>query len=90
MSDTDDFAAHKADLIDRVRNAQVPGNMPNCRGFVDCLGVYAQNLSPQADSPSQQIDHLLERVTAAMLEVINGLALMEERINVLGRPVSSE
>jgi hypothetical protein len=68
MTDTDDFAAHKADLIDRVRNAQVPGNMPNCRGFVDSLGVYAQNLSPEADSPSQQIDHLLERVTAAMLE----------------------
>jgi hypothetical protein len=87
MTDTDDFAAHKADLIDRVRNAQVPGNMPNCRGFVDSLGVYAQNLSPEADSPSQQIDHLLERVTAAMLEVINGLALMEERLNGLGRPI---
>ena len=87
MSDTDEFAAHKADLIDRVRNARVPGNMPNCRGFVDALGVYAQNLSPEADSPSQQIDHLLERVTAAMLEIINGLALMEERINGLGRPI---
>jgi hypothetical protein len=83
MSDTDDFAAHKAELIDRVRNAQVPRDMPNCRGFVDSLGVYAQNLSPEADSPSGQIDHLLERVTAAMLEIINGLALIEERLDRL-------
>jgi hypothetical protein len=84
MSDTDDFATHKAELIDRVRNAQVPRNMPNCRGFVDALGTYAQNLSPEVDSPRQQIDHLLERVTAAMLEIINGLALIEERLDRLG------
>ena len=84
MSDPDDFAANRAGLIDRVRNAQVPRNMPNCRGFVDALGVYAQNLSPEADSPSQQIDHLLERVTAAMLAIINGLALIEERLDRVG------
>ena len=57
----DDFATHKAELLDRVRNAQVPRNMPNCRGFVDALGIYAQNLSPEVDSPRQQIDRLLER-----------------------------
>jgi hypothetical protein len=87
MSDTDDFADHKAELIDRVRNAQVPRNMPNCRGFVDSVGVYAQNLSPEAHSPSQQIDHLLERVTAAMLEIINGVALIAERLDRLGESV---